>query len=183
MTDYSFGVSQLDDLRTQNQILRERIQQLEKALPGRADPVLNALIEHAPAFLNVVTPEGRFLATGRTSDGFGSVIGRSVFEFTPPTHHAILRDAFARICATKQPVVYESVGYGENGEPNHSYVVRAVPLIENDQVVSIAIIPTDITDRVQLERSLAESEQKLRFAITATHIGLWSWDGERDQVK
>jgi PAS domain S-box-containing protein len=179
---YCPGVDDLADLREQNKILRDRIQQLERATAGQIDPVLEALIQHAPAFLNVITPEGRFLATARPSAGFGSVIGRSVFDFVEPDQHAVMRDAYARACTTRQPVTYETVGYSEDGEPGHTYLVRVVPLIENDAVGAIALIPTDITQRVKLERSLAQSEEKLRLAVGATRMGLWSWDIERNLV-
>lgn len=137
---------------------------------------LRTIVENSPSFLTVITPEGTFLATGRSSEAFGSVIGRTVFEFTDPSQHASMREAYQRVCATQKPLVYETIGYGENGEPNHSYVVRAVPVIGDDRVKAIVLVPTDITERVRLERSLAQSEQKLRFAIDATGMGLWRWD-------
>jgi two-component system cell cycle sensor histidine kinase/response regulator CckA len=176
-------VRTVEDLQAENEILRKRIEQLESGSPSRADPVLRAFLQHMPSFLNVITPDGRFLATGRTSEAFGSVVGRSVFEFSVPEHHEAMRAVYAQACATKQPQVYESIGYAENGEPDHVYLVRAVPLVENDEVTAIALVPADITDRVKLERSLAESERKLRLAVTATGIGLWSWDIARDEVK
>ncbi len=172
-----------DELAEQNRVLRERVAQLEKALTTGADPILRALGEHAPAFLNVVTPDGRSLATGRTSEGFGSVVGRSVFEFTDPGHHEAQRAALARVCATGAPVVYEVVGYGENGEPGHSYIVRAIPLLEAGKVGAIVLVPADITERVRLERSLAESEQALRLAVGAAKIGFWRWDMRADTIE
>jgi PAS domain S-box-containing protein len=172
----------LEDLLEQNRVLRERVEVLERAAPSLADPMIRAAFEHSPAFLTVITPEGRFLATGRTSEAFGSVVGRTVFEFTAPEQHASMRDAYARVRETRQAVIYESVGYGENGEPNHTYLVRAVPMLDDGALKAIVLVPTDITERVRLERSLAESEEKLRFAIDATRIGLWSWDVERNEI-
>jgi two-component system cell cycle sensor histidine kinase/response regulator CckA len=175
-------VTTLDEVLEQNRILRERLERLETAQPGLIDPLLHTIVEHAPAFLTAITPDGRLVATGRTSEAFGSVIGRSVFEFTEPAEHTLMRRAYARVCETKQPLIYESTGQGENGEPNHTYIVRAVPVIEHDTVKTIVLIPTDITDRVRLERALEHSEAKLRFAVAATRMGLWSWDLERDAV-
>jgi two-component system cell cycle sensor histidine kinase/response regulator CckA len=171
------------DLAEQNRILRERVAQLEKALAAGVDPIMRALLEHAPAFLTVVSPAGHLLATGRTSSGFGSVVGMSVFDFTEASHHAAIRAALARVCETGAPVVYETVAFGENGERGHSYLVRAVPLREGSAVTSIVLVPADITDRVRLERSLAESEQALRLAVDAAKIGLWRWDMESNSVE
>jgi PAS domain S-box-containing protein len=170
------------DLRAENQILRERLERFERGQLELVDPVMRALVDHVPAFLNVISPEGRFIATGRTSEGFGSVIGRSVFEFTEPASHDSMKASFARVCATKQATTYETVGYSEMGEPGHTYVVRAVPLVEGDEVAMIMLVPTDITDRVRLERSLVLSEQKLRLAVQSTSVGLWSWDIGQDVI-
>jgi two-component system, cell cycle sensor histidine kinase and response regulator CckA len=170
------------DLQEENRILRERLEQLERSRLEQVDPVMRALMDNVPAFLNVITPEGRSVATGRTSEAFGSVIGRSVFEFAEADQHETMRAAYARVRATKQATTYETVAYGENGEPNHTYIVRVVPMIEGDAVSMLMLIPTDITERVRLERSLALSEQKLRLAVESTGVGLWSWDMERDQV-
>jgi PAS domain S-box-containing protein len=179
---YSGSVSTVEELAEQNRVLRESLDRLTRAQPRLVDPLLMATVEHAPSFMTIITTDGRLLATGRTSAAFGSVIGRTVYEFTEPSEHAAMRAVYARACETRQPVTYESNGVGENGEPNHVYLVRAVPVIEKDVVTAIVLVPTDITDRVRLERSLAHSEQKLRFAVDATHMGLWSWDFARDEV-
>jgi PAS domain S-box-containing protein len=167
------------DLRVENQILRERLARAEDELAL----ALRAVVEHVPAFLAVITPEGRMVATGRTSEAFGSVIGRSVFEFTAPEEHGLMRDVYARACATRQPQKYESTAYGENGEPNHSFLVQVIPIVEDDAVARLVLLPTDITERVRLERSLGLSEQKLRLAVDAAQMGLWSWNIPRNEVQ
>jgi PAS domain S-box-containing protein len=171
-----------DDLREENRVLRERLEELERKALERGDAVARALVEHAPMFLTAITPEGRFLATGRPSEAFGSVVGRTVWEFAPADQHDLMRDAYARACASRQAATYEAVGFGENGEPDHTYLVRVVPLVEGDAVSVLVIIPTDITERVRLERSLSFSEQKLRLAVDSTQIGLWSWDLARNVI-
>jgi two-component system, cell cycle sensor histidine kinase and response regulator CckA len=171
-----------EELAEQNRVLRERIAQLEGAGLGQVDPLVQALLENSPAYMNVVTTDGRFLATGRVNEAFGSVVGRSVFEFTEPSEHAVMREAFARVCATARPASYESVGYGENGEPGHTYVVRAVPVLDHGEVSALVLVPMDITERVNLERSLIESEQAMRLAVEAARMGLWRWDMLHDQI-
>ncbi|HVX95577.1 MAG TPA: ATP-binding protein [Polyangia bacterium] len=170
------------DLREENRILRERLERFERGPLEFVDPVMRALVDLVPAFIIVINPEGRLLATGRTSEAFGSVIGRSVFEFAEPSCHEVMKAAYARVCETKRATTYETVAYGENGEPNHSYVVRAEPMLDAGEVAMIVLVPTDITDRVRLERSLVLSEEKLRLAVEATSVGLWSWDVIHDVV-
>ncbi|NUO51085.1 MAG: response regulator [Polyangiaceae bacterium] len=163
--------------------MRERIGQLEAAATRDDDPILRALYEHAPSFLAVVSPEGRHIATGRTSEAYGNVIGRSVYEFTDPSSHETTKKAFERACATREPVVYEVLANGENGEPGHTYRVRAVPLCEKDEVRGLLLVPTDITDHVRLERSLIESTEALRLAVDASRMGFWRWEVADNRVE
>ncbi|HEX2660786.1 MAG TPA: ATP-binding protein, partial [Polyangia bacterium] len=164
------------DLERENQILRERVAQLETAAASGVDPILRSLSEHAAAFINVITPDGHFLATVRSSEAFGSVVGRSLFDFVDEASAQVMRAVYARVAETGRPEVYESVGYGEDGSPGHTYLTRCVPLIEDNRVRALLLVPTDITHRVHLERSLIEKEEALRFAIQASRLGLWSWD-------
>ena len=170
------------DPESEVRVLRERVAQLESAMSARTDPVLLSLLQNATSFLSVITPDGRIMATGRESEAFGSVVGRSVLEFTPPGSHAVVLQALARVNETGQPTTYEAGGYGENGEPDHVYHVRAVPIVTEGVVEAIVVVPTDITDRVRLERSLRESNEALRMTVAASGMGFWRWDILNDRL-
>ncbi|MDB4995924.1 MAG: hypothetical protein JWM74_3356 [Myxococcaceae bacterium] len=170
-----------EELRTENEALRARITELERGTG--VDPLMLALLAHAVEFVNVVSPEGRFLATGRTSESFGSVVGRSIYEFCEAEAHEIMRAALATVCATGETQWYESTGYGEDGTPGHVYRVRAVPLGAPGAVTAIVLVPTDITDHVKLERAVRESQEALRLAIDATGMGLWRWHISENKVE
>ena len=164
-------------------VLRERVAQLESAMSARTDPVLLSLLQNATSFLTVITPDGRIKATGRESEAFGSVVGRSVLEFTPQASQAVLLQALAKVRETGQPTFYEAGGFGENGEPDHVYHVRAVPVATDGVVQAIVLVPTDITERVRLERSLRESNDTLRMTVAASGIGFWRWDILNDRLE
>lgn len=166
----------MQSLEEENRVLRARVAQLERATTSRADPLLQALLEHSTPFLSVVDAHGRFLATGRTSPSFGSVIGRSILEFIPVEEHERIRAALAQVVATGKAVSYENQGYGEDGTPGHVYLVRAAPVFDAGQVVAVVLVPIDITERVRLERSLAERTHSLQLAVEATRLGMWRWD-------
>jgi len=157
------------DLRAENEILRERLDRFEHGSLELVDPVMRALVDHVPAFLNVISPEGRFIATGRTSEGFGSVIGRSVFEFTEPANHDAMKAAYARVCATKQATTYETVGYSEVGEPGHTYVVRAVPLVEPADV-RVHVPRREYLRDLQILRIAQCTERLPRSASAGGHL-------------
>jgi two-component system cell cycle sensor histidine kinase/response regulator CckA len=164
------------ELGEQNRVLRERVAQLERALDEGGDPLLRSMSEHASAYLVVVDLEGRYLATGRPSEGFGSVIGRSIYDFMDPAYVSILRDVFARVVASERPITFESKGYGEDGSPDHTYITRVVPLKVRGEIKALVIVPTDITERVRLEHTLHEQRQALRLAVDACGLGIWSWN-------
>ncbi|HKO49778.1 MAG TPA: ATP-binding protein [Polyangiaceae bacterium] len=172
-----------DELARENQVLRDRIIQLEQALDSGSDPLRRYLSEHASEFLTVIDLEGHMLATGRTSEAFGSVIGRSIFDFVEPASAEVMRATFARVAQTRRPERYECVGQGEDGSSGHTYLTRAIPLVEHEEVRAILIVPTDITDRVRLERSLIEKGEALSLAIGASRMGLWSWDIPTNQIE
>ena len=147
------------------------------------EQVAKLLLENALSFISVVSPENRLLATGRTPSGFGSVIGKSAFEFTEPASHDVLRDALDRVRATGNAAQFEVTGYGEDGEAGHVYRTRALPMRDGARVTNVLLISTDITDRVRLERSLVESQRALHLALETSRVGVWKWDVAKDQIE
>ena len=105
----------MDDVLEQNRVLRARVAQLEQALSSGVDPLQRTLANHAAEFLNVVTPEGRFLATGRPSEAFGSVVGHSVMEFVEPQFVGRMREVFARVVATGTAAIADSAPGEDHG--------------------------------------------------------------------
>lgn len=163
-------------------MLRARVAQLESMVSARPDPLLVSLMENHASFFSVVTPEGRLMATGRQSEVYGSVVGRSIHEFISPASQVVAAEALKRAARTKQLVNYEAEGYDENGEPGHFFHVRAVPLLDAETVHAIVLMPTDISERVHLERSLRESNDSLRLAVAATGMGFWRFDALKNVV-
>ena len=170
----------LEGLQEELRVLRARIAEMERQ--AALAPWLRAIAEQSPGFVVVVDREGRLQATGRASEGFGAVEGRTVYEFTDPGSHDTLRRALARVVETGEALWYEVTGYGEDGTPGHAFRVRAIPLGSPGRVEAIALLPTDITDLVKLERAIADSEQALRLAVGATRMGMWRWDVVENKV-
>ncbi len=63
-------------------------------------------------------------------------------------------------------------------------VVTYVPLLnEKGEIYQILGISNDITARKQAEEDLRQSEEQLRLALEAAHMGIWDWNVLTNQVK
>ncbi len=176
-------MSDLDDLLEQNRALKEHVTALERVVLSRTDPLQRALFEHASGLVMIVSPEGRLLHFRDGSSAFGDVVGRSLFEFVEPRSQEIIRQALEQVRATRAMTKYEVVGRGQDGSYGRSYLTHAVPVLDGGELSSILLVSVDITERVQLERSLEESRRTLQLALDATKMGLWKWDLVTDMLE
>jgi PAS domain S-box-containing protein len=51
---------------------------------------------------------------------------------------------------------------------------------ENGEAVGIIGVTRDVTDQVEAERILRESEERLDMALKGANLGVWDWDAEND---
>ena len=70
----------------------------------------------------------------------------------------------------------------KNGAQLHWELYSTILSFENEADELIISIAKDITDIVQYEAQLAETEAKLRLVLEATKTGNWSWDLNSNQV-
>jgi PAS domain S-box-containing protein len=79
----------------------------------------------------------------------------------------------AELLETGQPVRTATLAVGPHGEPAEYETVYA-PVDEPDGR-GVCIVAVDVTEARRRDRELRESEAKLRLAVGATGMGLWSW--------
>jgi len=76
-------------------------------------------------------------------------------------------------------IVRGDVQYTKDGETRDFHNVLA-PIRMGDAIVGTLGVNVDVTERKWALDALRESEEKLRVAVAAAGVGLWSWDPARD---
>ena len=119
---------------------------------------------------------------GRDAD---HIIGADWFRtFLPPSYQQITRSLFQRIVDGLE----KAVAYFENPIATASGVEKLIAWHnvalrdESGRIISIISSGEDITESRAAEKALRESDERLRVALSAAHMGTWRWDVATNQV-
>jgi PAS domain S-box-containing protein len=167
-----------EELAAENAVLRRRLAEREGAEDAEAR-ILRALLEHAPDFIVTMTGDGRFLTVNRmvTERPPEELVGSSLFDHLPLAARETVRACFDRVMATGQADEYETEVLVSDGR-RIPFWTRVAPIREGGRVVALCAIARDMSRVKATERALRQSEETVRLAVTATGMGLWSWDEE-----
>lgn len=88
-----------------------------------------------------------------------------------------------RSISTEQPVVViENRVYAGEGRVRWMQFVNRGLFDKAGHLVEMQAVGRDITERVEAEQKLKESQQRWRFALESSGFGVWDWDVEHDQI-
>jgi len=161
---------EVERLRKENAALHARVAQLE--LLGIAASSIPAFIVHLGADLRIEWVND--VPSGMTAT---DVMGRSVLDLVTPPDRAKVVDAIERARSTGKTTRYASRGPGPDGN-----VAEYEGFISPFGDRGVVLVAFDITEHRRHEEALRTSEEKLRVALAAVHVGLWSWEPQTNEV-
>lgn len=173
------------ELEEQVRRLEARRAELEAQISATrySEVLLRSILDTVPDFVFKISPDGVIEFINRVVPGLSveEVVGASMYSFIDPGHADTVRAAVERAVKTGMPGSYETVGMGPHGKPA-KYLTRLAPLKRGDQVESLVLIAADVTALMDAQANLSESREKLELAISASGVGLWSWQREGDTL-
>jgi PAS domain S-box-containing protein len=148
----------------------------------RAESILRAVVESAPAHVSVVDVSGRYVLMSRVAEEFYGVkpedyVGRTAAEFAPADINVVEPSVRARAIATDGPLPPEIVPYEERDGSTSWWLMTAAPIRDASRAIShVASIWIDITAQHRAERAARESRALLLAALDTIDVMLFVRD-------
>jgi diguanylate cyclase (GGDEF)-like protein/PAS domain S-box-containing protein len=116
-----------------------------------------SLVENAPDLICTVDRDGNILFINQAASGITpeESMGKKIYDYIPTEHHVKLKTALEQVFQTGRTDGCELVVVAPNGAAAW-YASRFGPIKREDQVISVILIATDITDRKLVDETLAE---------------------------
>jgi PAS domain S-box-containing protein len=120
-----------------------------------------------------VTPGLKVGFINHTAPGWEmeDVVGKDGLDFITPEYHDAAREAVERVIRSGASESFETRATGPDGE-DAWYWCRLGPVKVAGEVVSVACVSTDVTQRKQAEESLRESEERYRTVCEKSKDGI-----------
>jgi PAS domain S-box-containing protein len=171
---------------TEVERLRSRVQELEAVLAehalaaqqlGHSEERLRTLLENSPDSITVLDVGGRLVYLNRTAPTrrLEDIVGTLASSYLPLPDAQRFDTALAGVVATGEPRVIEVETVAGTW-----WETRLVPLKRDGRVTAVMGIGSDATARRQAVAAQRGSEERLRIAVDASRMGLWSWEPGED---
>jgi PAS domain S-box-containing protein len=172
----------LESLRRENAELKARLAERDTSRGSLGAAFLDSVLAAVPAFVIRFDAELRIRYINRLQPGLKmeEVLGQSVFHFIHPDDHELARTTIERMFQTGVPARYDNVASGANGTLAF-YQTYVAPIREGDESNG-CLIAFEVTEHRARQVALEESERRLRLALDAGGVGLWTWDLVTGQI-
>ncbi|MBM3133351.1 MAG: PAS domain S-box protein, partial [Chloroflexi bacterium] len=139
-----------------------------------------SLVQNAPNVILTADRYGKIISVNRAAKVLAPehLRGETLWDFIHPEHHDTVREVIERVVLLGQPGRYQARGYGADGGECW-FDTNVGPIKHDDLVVGVMLVSTDISDRIQAEERLQQSEERYRMIVenAATPIVYHDPDG------
>ncbi|NEQ20966.1 MAG: PAS domain S-box protein, partial [Microcoleus sp. SIO2G3] len=177
ITGWIGTITNIDDIKRSEALVQQSEQQLQRQLAE-----IEAIYQSAPIGLNVLDTDLRFVRINqRLADINGlpieAHIGRTVRELFPnlaDTAEQLLHP----ILTTGEPLLNIEIQGETPAQPGikRTWLEHFLPLKAGERVVGISTVCEEITERIEVEAALRQSEERFRHMADNAPVMIWVTD-------
>jgi len=168
-----------NESRQLNQELKVLVEERSSKL-RKSEALFKAVVNHSPAIIIIKDLEGRFTLFNKHAEKLFAVheedcLGKTSYDLFPKQTADHARDHDLAVINTKKPVETEERFFFKNSF--HTFLTTRFAIFENDIIIGVGSVGTDITKRVHTEAELhhaleiaeTANNSKSRFLATMSH--------------
>lgn len=170
VNDLEYGVEVIRTKKQHKQaeeklrISEERYRRLVNLLP-------DAVVLHCEGKIVLINDTGVRLARAQSAD---ELIGAPIMEFVHPDYRAIAAERIKKSLKDGESTPLEYEKFIRLDKTVIDVEVIATPYRYQNKPAMLTVV-RDIGKRIQAEKALKESEERLELAVKGTGVGLWDW--------
>lgn len=159
----------------------------EKRL-DRERNLLRTLIDHLPDLIFVKDINSRHIINNKATverigaDDELSTLGKTVLDYYGPSAIPYL-EYDRQVLETGQPFEIRDDRFETRDGDVQWLNTTLIPLKHQEQVIGLVGISRDITERILIEESLKESNERYTIVSKATNDAIWDWDLKSGMIK
>ncbi len=152
--------------------------------PPTSEEQFRVLLENVPDIIVLVDREGKILYVNRIPDQFSKIqlIGKNISSLTIPQNQPLYYKAITDVLSTGFPATLKTSAPDNTGRIRW-YETRWAPVKTGSQIEFILVIVSDVSDRVESETKVKESEHLLSDIFTSIQDGISILDTEMRIVR
>ncbi|HEY9617953.1 MAG TPA: PAS domain S-box protein, partial [Microcoleaceae cyanobacterium] len=177
ITGWIGTITNIDDLKRSEALIHQSEQQLQQQLAE-----IEAIYQSAPIGLNILDTDLRFVRINQQLADINGLpiaahLGRSVRELFPDLADK-LEQLLQPVLQTGEPLLNVEIQGETPANPGvkRTWLEHFLPLKQGDRVIGISTVCEEITERIQVEGALRQSEQRFRHMADNAPMMIWVTD-------